>query len=265
MREYEYCCYSPSGNDTALVKGIVESDKVKKKISDAILRQSTNIEQVGFLDNKNYRMIMAGNEFCGNASRCAIYEYLKGEDGEIFIEISGCKGMLHGGITKQKVYIELPVISLDKIEEIKEGYYKIDLDGIQHLVIDEEKSKKYLNEYANIKNAGIEVIKEYDITEKEANGVIFIQNENGIIKIHPVVWVKGTEVLLYETSCGSGSIAVSIAMSYVQNRNTNLALLQPSGKYIYTECKYSKKNFKVKISGTVEKDEHSKMVSIEED
>ena len=50
MKEYKYYIYSPSGNDTALVQGIVESDAVKKKISDEILKRNPNIEQVGFLE-----------------------------------------------------------------------------------------------------------------------------------------------------------------------------------------------------------------------
>lgn len=69
MREYEIL--NPSGNITALVTEDVPREKYKE-ISDEIMKNDPNIEQVGFLkkySNSIFRLEMAGFEFCGNASR----------------------------------------------------------------------------------------------------------------------------------------------------------------------------------------------------
>lgn len=108
MKEYEYYMYSPGGNDTALVLENVESTKIKKVISDMVMEQNSKIEQVGFIDKNQKKLVMAGNEFCANAARCAIYEYLNGRKGEMDIKVSGCKSILHGGIRGENVYLEYP-------------------------------------------------------------------------------------------------------------------------------------------------------------
>lgn len=47
----------------------------------------------GFLSNKINRLEMAGGEFCINATRCAVYEYLGGKEGEIGLTVSGTNCM----------------------------------------------------------------------------------------------------------------------------------------------------------------------------
>ena len=108
MKEYEYYMYSPGGNDTALVLKGVKNSKTRKIISDKIMEENLNIEQVGFIDTDSNKLTMAGGEFCGNATRCAIYEFLKGREGKIDIEVSGCGSMLYGGIIEGNVYMEYP-------------------------------------------------------------------------------------------------------------------------------------------------------------
>ena len=69
MEEYEIL--NPSGNITALVTKDVPREKYKE-ISNEIMKNNPNIEQVGFLkkySNSIFRLEMAGLEFCGNASR----------------------------------------------------------------------------------------------------------------------------------------------------------------------------------------------------
>ncbi len=75
MKKYNYKIYIPSGNPTALVIGIEKDLEKRKEINNAIMSKYDFIEQVGFINPNNPELIMAGGEFCGNATRCAINYY----------------------------------------------------------------------------------------------------------------------------------------------------------------------------------------------
>ena len=63
-----------------------------------------------FLSNEKNRLEMAGGEFCVNATRCAVYEYLKGEKGELEISVSGAEKMLKGKvIDNDKVEVTMKI------------------------------------------------------------------------------------------------------------------------------------------------------------
>jgi len=97
------------------------------------------------------------------------------------------------------------------------------------------------------------LLSKYGVIDNLANGVMFMQRTSDTIKIHPVVWVKNTDTLFYETACGSGSIAVGVAISNILNKDVCLSLLQPSGKYIDVKSICLQDGYKVSISGVVEK------------
>ena len=56
------------------------------------------VEQVGFLNISKPELLMAGGEFCLNATRCAVYNYLNGKEGNIKISVSGVKDIIKGFI-----------------------------------------------------------------------------------------------------------------------------------------------------------------------
>ena len=106
----KYKIFNPGGNKTAIVIGNEYNDKEIKQINDKILKENLDVEQVGFIDIKKNKLEMAGGEFCVNATRCAIWEYLKGKKGEIELKVSGCNEKIRGGITEQKdVYVDIPI------------------------------------------------------------------------------------------------------------------------------------------------------------
>ncbi|MCI8362849.1 MAG: hypothetical protein HFJ41_07030 [Clostridia bacterium] len=81
--EIKYKILNPGGNKTALIYGSEYTDSQKILINKMIMEKNSQVEQVGFLSNKINRLEMAGGEFCINATRCAVYEYLEGKEGEI--------------------------------------------------------------------------------------------------------------------------------------------------------------------------------------
>ena len=110
MKNYKYKIYIPSGNPTALVLNMERNLKKRKVINDKIIKKYNNfIEQVGFISNKRFELLMAGGEFCGNATRCAVYYYLKGNSGNLKIKVSGVKYKLTAGIDKmENVWVDMP-------------------------------------------------------------------------------------------------------------------------------------------------------------
>lgn len=262
MKEFSFKVLNPGGNKTALIFGNDYNEKEKKEINDYILRENTEVEQVGFLSLKEKKLEMAGGEFCVNASRCAIWEYLNGKEGTINLKVSGQKNILLGGIDKKgEVFVELKIeknIS-DFLKKIKE-YYLVNLDGIDFIVLDEIISKKYIKQLHEDENKAKQEIKE--IMEKVktnslAIGVILLEKFNKKIKINPIVWVKKINTLYYETACGSGSIATAIYKNIFNNQK-EFKIIQPSGYYINIELDFINNYMKkIIVSGKVIEDDES--------
>lgn len=232
-----YYIYSPCGNDTALVEGTSFSDKEKKLINDEIMKIDKNIEQVGFVEKDgDYQLIMAGGEFCGNATRCAAYYYLKGHKGKIEIMVSGAKNLIKAGIKDaENIWAQVPICSgQGVVMQLKQGVYKVKMEGITHVIVEEYLAKEYLTKPENLKLNAMSVIQGFDIHETEALGVIFLEKVNDALKIHPIVWVKSIDTMFYESACGSGSVAVALLKSFQKKSSKLLEIWQPSGQVIRT-------------------------------
>ena len=232
-KSLNYKILNPGGNKTAIVIGNEYSNEDKKKINDKILKENPDVEQVGFISKKENKLEMAGGEFCMNATRCAIWEYLKGDLGEIELNVSGCKEKITGGITKEKeVYVNMQINK--KMSEIIEKNNKLNfikLDGILLTIIDEENSKRYIEELKKDEEKAKfklkEIMQTFETSEK-ALGIILLEKEKSKTKINPIIWVKTIDTLYYETACGSGSLATAIYKNYIEGIE-NLEIMQPSG------------------------------------
>ena len=231
-----YKIFNPGGNKTAIVIGNKYTQEERKKINDNILNTNIGIEQVGFVDQQNYRLEMAGGEFCVNATRCAIYQYLQGKEGKIKITVSGTKEKLLGGINKEKnVYVTMKINKkINQILNKRDCYNLIKLDGILLIVLSERDSEKYIRGLKqNEKETKLklkEIMKKFKTNEK-AIGIILLEQEQENLKINPVIWVKTIDTLYYETACGSGSLATAI-YKYSKYGIDNFKIMQPSGDFL---------------------------------
>lgn len=224
MEEYEIL--NPSGNITALVTKDVPREKYKE-ISNEIMKNNPNIEQVGFLkkySNSIFRLEMAGLEFCGNASRafaCFLVKekYVNTEKFEI--SVTGYDNLI-GCIVEKKGEDYFSTIDLkflkpidDFIENKTLNDQKISvvyLPGISHTFLDQRRFK--FDEDNCLKEAK-KIIQQLNLTKLPAVGVIWFDGN----QINPVVYVKDIDSLFYENSCGSGSIAYGIYHVYLKNRD----------------------------------------------
>ena len=198
----KYKVYNPAGNITALVIGDNYSLEERKIINNKIMEEDSRIEQVGFVSETEKRLTMAGGEFCGNATRCAILYYDTKENESIMIN----NKIIKGGKEEDNIWCEIPVDKY-KFSIIEKDIYKVELEGITMIIVKEKISKNYLSK--NLKEEGMKIINKYKILD-DAVGVIFLEKENSKFKIYPLVWVKNIVTVFLENACGSGTIATSI-------------------------------------------------------
>ena len=249
----------PGGNNTSLCIGINENPAERKRINDELMAlYPGSIEQVGFVDLTpgSYRLQMAFNEFCGNATRSAAYVALDGQQGEIEIVVSdGTKDgvRLKAGVAEDgEAFAQMPIYAEpDRVEEdlALPGNSTVRMKGITHYVNwDTNIIKDKTDE--EIKAIGLQIIKERQLISKSspAAGVIFAERTENGIKITPVVRVgeidseDGTTFL--ETACGSGTMAV--AMSEAKKTGVSikdLSIIQPSGMPIRATVNYTGTEF----------------------
>lgn len=167
-------------------------------------------EQCGFLIPSENHFEMAGGEFCGNAARAAALLFSKVHSlNHVSFTMSGFSGKVSGEIVetadknKFDVRCVFPGMEISSRELKAQGYsgVLVDLGGIVHFVI----NAPFPKNYEEIHRA---ITKELGLEERDAVGVVWIQKEGKSIVMHPVVWVRSIDTFFYETSCGSGTIAV---------------------------------------------------------
>lgn len=258
--EIKYKVLNPGGNKTALVDGSEYTDNQKKLINNMIMEKNPQIEQVGFLSNKINRLEMAGGEFCMNGTRCAIWEYLKGKEGEIEISVSGTDKMILGKVLNdKKVEIQLDIgKNIANLYEVKNDFTCIKIDGILIAILNEKKSKTYIQKLKQDEEKTKNELKQLMIAKLEckekAIGIMLLEKEVGKIKINPIVWVKAIDTVFYETACGSGSLGTAI-YNYLKNKDKEIEIVQPSGYSINIKLEENENYIeKAVIRGIVEEE-----------
>lgn len=264
-KEFTYYLYSPCGNDTALVEGINIDEQTKKILNDKIMRIHPNIEQVGFVSTDKYKLIMAGGEFCGNATRSAAYYYLDGKKGQIQMDVSNGMIIKAGIDEDEKAWSEIPLYDGKKfIKEIDNEIYEITMNGIKYIILEKNLSKEFLKDKKNIKSNAMDILKKYKVKDSEAIGIIFQEESESKIKIHPVVWVKTINTIFYETACGSGTTAVAILEAIKNNQSQYIDIVQPSNQIISAKITLNRGVIeKAFILGNIKTDNYPRRISID--
>ncbi|MEL7565834.1 MAG: hypothetical protein AAGU27_13215 [Dehalobacterium sp.] len=260
---------NPAGNVTIYIW-----DPVPEKMHAVVSQQMLAVchlggEQVGFVQQPRgnwkkatVRLQMMGGEFCGNASRGLAALLLDrgfpgfeqiGEMSHLSLEVSGSKELidtwvksLPNGKYWSECTVPLPLSTKNLQVEVNHRQYKatmVDFPGISHLVVLElAPSKDVFNQISSQfpREAG-----------RDAFGVMFYQLEKD--SMTPLVYVKSTNSLVWEGSCGSGSVAVAVSRAIANDKSiSNLPLQQPEG-LILVDVDYSDGSFlNARIKGEVE-------------
>lgn len=174
------------------------------------LMEGSDVEQVGFVCPPVMggagRMEMAGGEFCGNATRAfgMLMARRLGGVSQVLVEVSGC----HRPVT---VDVDLAAGTARAQMPLPRGVGRtevdgcpatmVDLVGIAHLVAEDVPPSLGFFQKAEPLF--------WDIPSLDAYGVIFLDGGT----MTPLVKVPAADSLVWEGSCGSGSLAAAVAQS----------------------------------------------------
>lgn len=258
LSKLKFAVFRPSGNDTALIHGVIQDSKLRKIIADAIQNKYLNVEQVGFINNnpQDAELMMTGGEFCGNATSSAAYQILSGRPGEIKIKVSGVRKKLIAGVTeKGESFSQMPVYSdpsYIRPDVDSSGNFLVTLEGITHYVdFDVHKIKGLTIDEIKIEAKKKMQLKGLD--QNSACGIIYTEKVKDTWVIYPVVYVKNADTLYYETACGSGTTALGLILA-LKNRDSinEIPVIQPSGLTIKVSVEFNNTSFGfVKIQSRV--------------
>lgn len=207
----------PAGNITLFVLSPVEAaaraETAKK------LMALTDAEQVAFVlsapEGVDGAIEMMGGEFCGNAAR-AYGAYLSTILGKTSLSLRVGALSVAVKVEGESATAQMP---LPRAVRKTESGVLVDLGGIVHFVTEEAPSE---DAFARIER---EVLAE---TGAEAYGVIFLDCAAGAIT--PLVKVVSTDTLVWEGSCGSGTLAAAVAESFgTQNGTFSREYVQRAG------------------------------------
>ena len=220
----------PAGNITVFVL-----DPIEKAQRAAIAEQIMAIpflkaEQVGYAcppeDGVDGRMEMMGGEFCGNATR-AYGMYIarqKGGASEVKLRVSGCDHVVTAQVDLEAgtARAEMPCpCSVQRITVNGHEGTLVDLTGIAHFVVEGAAPSEEFFRAVEPVFSGIAGL--------DACGVIFLDTETH--RMTPLVKVIETNSLVWEGSCGSGSVACAVAQSEgMQSGGFSCEYTQPAGK-----------------------------------
>jgi diaminopimelate epimerase len=233
-----YIITAAGGNATAI--RIIEqalSRSEYERVGIALMAETEpfGAEQCGFLVPPDRHLEMSGGEFCGNASRAAAVLFsILDDKQDVSFTVSGFSGTVTGKVSPlsakkfmaQCVFPGLPAES--RAVKILDGQEAIlvDLGGIVHVVIDAPFPESP-DEYQRAHRA---VCEELSLENRDAVGVVWISRKDSAVTIHPVVWVRAINTFFYESSCGSGTIAVG--------KTTNARrVIQPTGQVIEVDVR----------------------------
>ena len=247
--ELEFVKLSPLGNTTVFLRGDVEPAMRAALLCEAMDYDHLAAEQAGFLvlphaESSLLRIEMAGGEFCGNATlAAAALAVAEGARAPFFIECSGAAVPLQAearalGAGRWLARAEMPQahdvrrLSLDGVasEALRLGSATdavavkatcVLLPGIAHLVI----------EAADLSTASYEALLSRFMHEAEADayGIVpFARLAQERFRIRPYVAVPRAKSRVFERACGSGSLALALALGG-EAEGRCLAVEQPGG------------------------------------
>ncbi|MDD2484787.1 MAG: hypothetical protein PHQ50_07190 [Eubacteriales bacterium] len=243
---------NPAGNTTILILDPLPREEYAGLALKLMDKTCLCAEQVGYLEKPEdpqamARLHMMGGEFCGNATRsfAAFLAFgglsaLVGEkeealpfdfsgEKEIVIEVSGHSGPLTAKVkeTGRKaacdVEIAMPLpLSVQHGKREGLGRYSIVVfEGIVHVILwGRDPDQTLLPAVSDFLEA--------ESFSTECFGVLFYDEKSG--RMIPLVSVSSVGSVVWESSCGSGSVAVVSARADLEKKSiADCQLLQPGG------------------------------------
>ncbi|MDD5823592.1 MAG: hypothetical protein PUD55_04160 [Firmicutes bacterium] len=217
---------NPAGNITAVIQGADTDERLD--LSREILA-SGKAEQVGFevepyVKSSLGRLEMAGGEFCGNATRAyAFYLASKFQQTgvcDVTIEISGANEPVHVNVDldKGEAYTDMPLpLGTSEVSTDGTAYPVVRMEGIDHMIVQDIEL-----------DADEAIDAMISALEPSACGVLYVTDTGDSFTLKPYVYVNGVESRVWESSCGSGSVALAWVLGQ-KNEQNEFSFEQPGG------------------------------------
>ena len=245
----------PSGNITLFVLDPTDAAERPALAERLMRRPGSDIEQVGFVcparEGADGRLEMAGGEFCGNATRAfgTFLAMQTGRSGKVHmrVEASGCDRIVgvDADLEQETARAEMPLPKL--VRQIDEKGVRgtlVHLGGIAHLVTEGTEPGEAYFERAESVFA--------QFPDLDAYGVIFLNGD----KMTPLVKVPAAHTLVWEGSCGSGTVAAAVAQSAgLADGEFVRTYEQPAGSIMAAVARQKGEVTAAYIGGTVRFDE----------
>ena len=230
MSSYRVVRADPAGNITLFVLTQVPAEKRSETAQRLFEACSSEIEQIGFagIPDAGFdgRLEMAGGEFCGNASRAyglllAKHRGLQGRQ-QLMLQVSGssCPIAVSVDIEGEQADAQMPLPRFVRRETVAgvTGTL-VHLGGIVHFVVENIAPDAVWMER-------IEPLF-HTLGALDAYGICFLERDAK--RMTPLVKVPAARTLVFEGSCGSGSVASAVAMSEGTDGAFSVELQQPAG------------------------------------
>ena len=236
----QYVAADPTGNITVLIRSPYTAETRQAMIREAF-EKVPSCEQAGFISSVSpslIRLEMMGYEFCGNAtlSAAAYQAYLNGmapgHSGVINVASSGVDRPVPVeirclGESEYSGTLEMPCPRHDQYR----GFAAVHLEGISHLLIPEgtfsdEEAVSLISEYAE--ELGVPALGMiFWSGHGESGSDDLLQGES--VRIRPLVYVRGSDTVVWEHGCASGSIAAGYYRWTADKSIAHRDVVQPGG------------------------------------
>lgn len=194
----KYRLIDTAGQFTAVITTLIQPGQLPK-LANAIMRKNPRIEQVGYLQDNNFKMM--GDELSINGLI----------SGAFLLNQAGQINGLDFIVTPSTITLSFPksvIKSIDSANNI------VKLQGITYQIKSGFPFRKIISTKARFMLQKL-------ATYSPASGIIYYKDK----RIKPLVFVKATNSYVWENACGSGSLATAL----ITKQPT---ITQPSGQQI---------------------------------
>ena len=244
-----YSIFDPCGNITALVETPADP-LIRTAVAAEIMKKHPDVEQVGFVrffsepdrDACQIDLQMAGGEFCGNASMCAAGLFLLSDPAAddpmlLKLRVSGVLQSVHvqvhraGNDEFSASILMPPAIAIEKKEfslgDLSATLTLVRMEGISHVIVEPDSPLFTLKEIPEEAEHAVRTWCE--LLSSECLGLMFLERNEKISFLTPLVYVPACSTVFWERSCASGTAAVGMYLAERECAPLDITLNEPGG------------------------------------
>ncbi|MBQ5727393.1 MAG: hypothetical protein IIV56_00505 [Mailhella sp.] len=261
---HQFWKVTPSGNPTILLKAEDVPPARRAEVANAVMSaQHIGGEQVGYVRLEGTpRLDMMGGEFCLNATRAfaSVLDSLgllerAGDVSSGLVEVSGVDEKVavrvtHSGNALPFAEACLHFEGLPRPEHLPGGLRLMRVPGITHIVQGGAvPSSSELSAFCREQRRAL------TLEGEEAVGHLWLDvpesastEGEAALDLSPVVWVRDTATLCFESACGSGTLACALA-EHARTDAVAFSITQPSGMALSVRIEKKESGFDVWVGG----------------